>query len=205
MEIPDRWAERCTPAAGLLFIALVLIGGPVLIGGSSPAADAPGGAVSAFYADHQSRQRAGAVLLAFAFAAFLFFAGSLRGRWRRHDPVETWGTIAVAAAAVLVAGQTANASMTWALTNEPAKLAPATAQTLNVLSHDLVLTSAVGYLVFGLASGLAIIRGKGLPAWLGWAAIAIGVAFVTPVEFAAFILLLVWIAVLSVLTLRQPH
>jgi hypothetical protein len=112
---PGRWV--C--ATGLVFVALVLVGGPVLIGGSTPDASASGRAVTAFYAAHHSRQRIGAVLLTLAFVAFLFFAGMLRARWRRDDRAEAWAAVALAAAAVLVAGQTANARVTRALTDAP--------------------------------------------------------------------------------------
>ena len=81
----------------------------------------------------------------------------------------------------------------------PTHLSPAAAQTLNLLSNDMVPTSAAGFSAFGIASGLAILRGAALPGWLGWISILIGVVIVTPAEFVAAIALAVWIIIVSIL------
>jgi hypothetical protein len=59
-----------------------------LLAGSAPGANAGGAEVIAFYTDHRARERAGAIVLGFAFVAFLFFAASLRARWRKHPRAE---------------------------------------------------------------------------------------------------------------------
>jgi hypothetical protein len=195
--------ERLAPLMGLAFVALVIVGGPALER-SIPGDHASAAHVIAFYGDHRARERAGAIVLALAFAAFLFFAGALRALLRRSPGAEALAAVMFGASAVLVAGQTANEGIGYALSADPTHLAPAAAQTLGLLANDLVLTSAVGFLCFGIAAGLAILRGGALPAWLGWSAIAIGILFVIPpVEFAGFLLLLVWIAAVSVLALRR--
>jgi hypothetical protein len=53
--------------------------------------------------------------------------------------------------------------------------------------------------VFGIAAGLAILRGATLPKWLGWVAIVLGVASPTPAALVALLGLLVWIVVVSIL------
>jgi hypothetical protein len=51
-----------------------------------------------------------------------------------------------------------------------------------------------------------ILRGVQLPAWLGWISIAIGIVFVIPpIEFAGFLLFLVWVAVVSILLMREAR
>ena len=63
---------------------------------------------------------------------------------------------------------------------------------------------AVGGMVFLLAAGLSIVRHGALPTWLGWAAIVIAVASITPAGFIAFLLAALWIAGVSVmLALRE--
>ena len=71
-----RWS-RYAPLNGVLFVVLVLVGGPVLEG-SAPRSGASAAQVIAFYAAHRGRERAGVVVLALAFVAFLFFAAALR-------------------------------------------------------------------------------------------------------------------------------
>jgi hypothetical protein len=197
----DRWA-RWTPLTGVLFVVLVLVGGPVLAQ-SAPGATASSASVISFYSAHRGRERAGAVVIALAFVAFLFFAATLRSRFRRTPGQEGLSALILAAATVLVVGQSADAGITYAITEAPARLSASAAQVLNLLQNDLVVTSAIGFLSFGLAAGITIIRGADLPTWLGIAAMLIGVLFLTPLEFVAFLLLLVWIAVVSVMLIRS--
>ena len=111
----------------------------------------------------------------------------------------------LASAAVLVAGQTAGSGLIFALSDAPTRLSPAAAQALNLLSNDMVLTSSAGFSVFGIASGLAILRGASLPKWLGWVAILTGIVVVTPAEFVAVIVLAIWIVIVSILTATRNH
>ena len=66
------------------------------------------------------------------------------------------------------------------------------------------LHRAVGFLSFGVVAGIAIVRGATLPRSLGWISIAIGIRFVIPpIEFAGFLLFLIWVVVVSVLVTRR--
>jgi hypothetical protein len=196
-------SSRWMPLTGVLFVALVIVGGPVLVG-STPGARASGSRVIAFYAAHRGRERVGVFVLAFAFLAFLAFAGTIRGRLRAADRPDALTELLLPAAILLVAGQTVNEGVGFALSDAPAQLSPGAAQALNVLSNDLVVTSAVGFLSFGVVAGIAILRGASLPRWLGWISIAIGILFVIPpIEFAGFLLFLIWVAVVSVVVARR--
>jgi NADH:ubiquinone oxidoreductase subunit 6 (subunit J) len=195
--------ERGLLLTGPLFVALVAVGGPILVG-STPDRDAGPSQVIAFYAAHRTRERAGAVVLALAFVAFLFLAGTLRSRWRRFERSEPLVGVMLAAAVVAIVGQTITAGVTFTIAQAPDRLTPAAAQTLNLLGNDLVLTSALGLLAFGISAGLAILRGVELPAWLGWLAIASGILFVVPpAEVLGLLLLLVWVIAVSVLSLTR--
>jgi hypothetical protein len=198
---PERWSSLL-PLSGLVFGVLVVVGGPVLQG-STPDASASGAHVIAFYAAHRTRERLSDILLALAFAFFLLFAASLRGHLRRVASAEAFATLVLAAAAVLVAGQTAGEGIGFALANHPTHLGPGAAQALNVLENGAVLTSSVGFLVFGIAAGLAILAGAPLPRWLGWTAIVIGILFVTPAEGIAAGALFLWILAVSIVIWRS--
>ena len=197
----SRWS-RWTPLTGVVFVVLVALGGPILAG-STPGSKATGAQVISFFEAHRSRERASAVLLTLAFVVFLFFAGSVRSYLRRTPVVEGLAAVLLAGAAVLVAGQTIGSGLIFALSAAPARLSPGAAQALNLLSNNMVLTSSAGFCVFGLAGGLAILRGGLLPRWLGWVAILIGVVVVTPAEFVAVLLLAAWIIIVSILIARS--
>jgi hypothetical protein len=53
--------------------------------------------------------------------------------------------------------------------------------------------------VLVLAAGLSTVRHGGLPKWLGWAGIVIGILVFTPAGFFAFLASGVWIALASIL------
>jgi len=57
--------------------------------------------------------------------------------------------------------------------------------------------------VFGIASGLAVVRGRQLPVWLGCVAIVIGLVMATPGALIWIVGLIFWTAIVSVLTFRR--
>jgi hypothetical protein len=198
----DRW-DRTASLTGVAFAVLVAIG--AVLSGSRPGADASGQAVIAFYVKNGGRQKAADVFLAFAFVALVFFAGWLRAYFRRHTSHDALAVTAIAGAALLAAGQTTGAGLSWTLAAAPGQLLPPAAQALNAAANDMVLTSAAGWFIFSVASGLAIIRSKTLPRWLAWVSFAIAIVALTPAEFAAFLAFAVWIVIVSVLTWRRSQ
>ncbi len=198
----DRWSPRA-PLTGLVFVVLVIVGGPVLAG-STPKSGATAAKVISFYTAHRDRERAAAIVLAFAFVAFLFFAATLRARWRRAGAPEGVTALLLAAAGVLVVGESVSAGLSYALGDDPTRLGAAAAQTLNLLANDLVITSAIGFFAFGVGAGLSILAGVGLPRWLGFSALGLAILFVLPpIEFVGFLLLLIWVAIVSVMVYRH--
>jgi hypothetical protein len=196
--MPRGWS-RLAPLTGLVSAVLGVAGGAIEIFTNPPGSDASGKEVITFYSAQGGTQQLAAALLALAFVFFLFFAGSLRSHLRQSPDLEALSTIALAGAAVEVAGQTMGASYVWTLAQGAGHLESSAAQTLNALSNNAVLTNTAGVVVFGIAAGLAILRGGGLPRWLGWVAIAMGVVVVTPVEGFSFLALVIWMAIVSIL------
>jgi uncharacterized membrane-anchored protein YitT (DUF2179 family) len=193
--------RRLAPLSALVFGVLVVLGGPFMLG-STPSANASGTSVIAFYTAHRAREHAGSIVLAFAFAFFLAFVGSLADHLRRAASPSGLSALVLAAGTLFVAGQTTNFGVAFALSDAPAQLSPGAAQALNALANDLVLTSSVGGLAFGISAGLAILAGALLPRWIGWAAIAFGVLFVTPAEVVGAAGLLIWTLIVSFLVYR---
>ena len=196
----DRWV----PLTGIVFVVLVLIGGPVL-GGTTPDGTASPHDIISFYTQHQGSERASVYFLGLAFVAYLFFAAVLRSRWRRVPGTEGLATVVLVAAAIEVVGQCAGAGAVFALTTAPSSLGPDSAQALNLVANSLLVISAVGNFAFCLVAGLMILRGRGVvPAWLGWVVIVICPLFLLPgIEFVGFLVFIVWVVVMSILLLRS--
>ncbi|MBV9795440.1 MAG: hypothetical protein JO016_16045 [Actinobacteria bacterium] len=198
----DNWS-RGAALTGAAFTILVAAG--AVLSGSTPGDTASGRAVIAFYLTHAARQKAAVAFLAFAFVALIFFASWLRVYFRRQTSQDGLAVTALAGVAVLATGQTIGAGLGWTLSAAPGQLQPAAAQALNAAANDMVITSAAGWFIFSVAIGLAIIRSKALPSWLGWVSVVIAIVVVTPAEFAAFLAFAVWTLIVSVLTWRRSR
>jgi hypothetical protein len=158
-----------------------------------------------FYADNEAEQTASAILLAYGSLFLVFFSGVLRSGLRRgRSDVDGPATVAFGGGLVMAMGPLALAGTTLALTQNADALDPAAAQAIKTLGDRIfIVPLLVGQSVLLLASGVAILRGGALPSWLGWVAIVLGVVSATPVSLPAFLVTLVWIAVVAVLLARQ--
>jgi hypothetical protein len=195
--------SRLTPLTGVVFAVLAAAAFATAAG--APSTTASGGRVIAFYEAHGSSAQASDYLWMLAFAFLLLFAGSLRSFLRRAPAAEALSSLVLAGAAVLAAGAGVYFGFDYTLATTSGHLAPAAAQALNVLALKLFLPVSAGGFVFGIASGLAILRGAQLPKWLGWLAILIGLATVTPAGLAGIVALIFWTAIVSVLVWRRSE
>jgi hypothetical protein len=198
--------SRFAPLTGVL--AGVAGGFAFASANSPPGASANGADVVRFYASHESGARASDLLWAASFALTLFFAGSLRTHLCRSAVAEGLTMTGMAGAAVLAAAGTLYFNFDYALADVPTHLDDPAAQALNVLALQMALGAGVGLLVFGVSMGLAIVRCDVLPRWLGWVAIVIGIAGVTPAFIVVLPFFLLWMIVTSIAVLRRagrPH
>ena len=98
----------------------------------------------------------------------------------------------------MAVGASIFAGITFTLGDAADELPPAAILALNALNSDMFFTLAVGTAVFNLALGLAVLRHGGLPRPLGWVALVIGIASVTPLGFFAFLatgIVIVWASI----------
>src|ERR1700716_211230 len=191
----SRWA----PLTGLISAVLGVAGAAIEIVTNPPGSDATGKEVIAFYSSQGGEQLLAAALLALAFVFFLFFAGTFRSYLREVPELDGLSTIALAGAVVETAGQTIGAGYVWTLAQGAGHLDSSAAQALDALNNNAVATNTAGMIVFGIAAGLAILRGGLQPRWLGWVAIAMAVVVVTPLEGFSFLALVVWMVIVSIL------
>jgi hypothetical protein len=195
--------ELSSRTGSLTGVAAALFGaGAFASSQPAPGASAGGERVVAFYVGHQTGQQVSDTLWALAFACFVFFAGALRSHLRQGPEAGALGALTVAGAAITCAGAATFFGCDYVLASVPGSLTPAAAQALNVLAMKLFLPLAAGGVIFGIAAGLAIVRSRRLPAWLGVLALVIGIAFATPAGIAAVVALLLWSALAGVLVFR---
>jgi hypothetical protein len=180
--------------------AVLAIAGVFASGGETPNADASPAKVITYYESHSSEIKASAVLFTLAFLFFLLFCGTLRAFLRRNPANEPLATLMLVAAAVITVSAGIGGGVELGIADNIHRLAPAAAQALNVVNNEVFLPVLVAGFVFGLCSGLAILRGSLLPRWLGWVALVMAVVFVIPpVVFVGLLLLVLWSLVVSVL------
>ena len=191
------------PLTGLVAVALLITG--VFLSTKAPDTVDGGQRILDFYVDNESEQTASAILLAYSSLFLMLFAGALRSGLRRgQDDVEGPATLAFGGGLVMAVGPLILAGTTLALTQNGDALDPSAAQAINALNDRVwIIPFLVGQSVLLLASGVAILRGGALPSWLGWVAVVLGVASVTPASLPAFVVTLLWIVVVAIMLSRS--
>jgi hypothetical protein len=190
-------AKAVGPLMGIVFVVLVIVA--AVVSGETPDIDDPPGEIVSFYLDNDSSQSWAGAVLALACVAFLFFLASLR-RALRAAPGDDGGlsTAALIGGVLLVVGATIFAGITFTLGDAADELPRSAILTLNALNSDMFFPLAVGTAVFNLGLGLAVLRHRGLARPLGWLALVIGVAGITPLGFFAFLatgIVIIWASI----------
>jgi len=85
-------------------------------------------------------------------------------------------------------------------------LTASSAQTLNLLENDFFLPAVLGFALFAVLGGLAVVTGRILPVWMGWVLFAIGIgALVPPISWFAFLGTMLWVLIASIwMTVQGP-
>ena len=193
-----RGLERYAPLAGLLFVVLVVVA--VIVGGETPDADDGLAKVVKYWADNKDQAIASAIIGAYSAVALLWFAGVWRATLAAAEgPPARLANTAFGGALIGTVGWAGLIAFTFIAADTSGDVAPQVTQTFSVLQADFFFPLSIGFSVFLLASGLAMVRGAMLPAWPGWVAIVLGVLAVTPVGFFAILGMLAWIAAISVM------
>jgi hypothetical protein len=192
----DRWS-RYAPLTGVLFAVLVVVA--VFTNSSeTPEASATPAKVVLHYAAHRSEIETSGILFALAFLVLVLFAGALRSYLR--PAAEGLSALVLAGAVLMAAGALAGGGIEYGIAHNLHDLTAEMAKTLNIVSTEMFLPTLAGAFIFGLCSGLAILRGAALPNWLGWIAIVIGIAaLIPPSSFPALFAFLIWSVIVAVL------
>ncbi len=189
---PGRRALLTGAASAVLLVAAL----GVL--GETPSSDESVQHVVAFYSEHASEATSSAMLSALGAVLFLFFVGGLGSVLQRSEGPNASLAAARAGGAVAAVGMLILAGLSFTLGEASAGLEPAAVQTLNALNDNFFFPLVGGMAAFLLATGLAMVRSRALPQWLGWLALAVGVAVFTPLGPVAFLASLAWVLLASI-------
>ena len=185
---------------GLGFLVLAIAA--IAFGGGEPPnpSDDSVEEIVEFYVDNDSQIWISALLQTLAAALIVFFGGYLRKVLHAAEgPGHMLSNVVLAGATILATGIAIDATINIALVESVEDIEPGGVQALSALWENDFLPIALGGFVFVLAAGISIVRHGALPKWLGWVAIVLGIASMTPAGFFAFILVALWMAVVSVM------
>jgi hypothetical protein len=203
MQRDAKWSW-VLPATGIVFVALVVA--VFAISGEGPdATKKTAQEVVKFYEDNDTSQTVSAFLTVPAAALFLFFAGF----WRRvlrdaEGPRGVLSGVAFAGAIVVSTSFAIVGTLVLALTDLADDMAPSAIQAINGIVWDWYTPLLAGMATFLLASGIGAASSRALPLWLGWVAVILGIATLSPVGFFGMLGGLAWVVVVSILLIARP-
>lgn len=187
--------EALAPLTGIAFLVLAIVSFSVI--GEPPDADSAPDEIVQFYLDDKDAIVLGAVLSTVAALFLVFFANHLRRVFAEAGSATVSATVLVGGAIIAV-GAAFDATILIAIAEAADEIDATSVQTLQALWDNDFLPVALGVQVFLISSGIAAIRTRALPVWLGWVALLLAVVGFTPIGFAAFLGAALWIAVVSI-------
>jgi hypothetical protein len=211
----DRW-ERLAALTGVA--VGVLFFGAIALVGDAPKANAPGGQVAGYFAEHRSSLLAGLYLEGLAAVAMMWFFGVVRSALGRAEGASgRLANVALVAGAVQ-AGLYILSSGFWGalayMSNQTADAVTATAfYRLGAVAFQV---GALPFAVALFSIALVGLRSRVLPVWLTWVTALFGVVAVVvraipeetygPERFGrvAFLLVPLWFAALGIVLARRP-
>jgi hypothetical protein len=192
---------RLAPLSGIVFVAVMI--GVISFEGEEVDASASADEILAYWAERADTRLLVASLASVALLFLLTFAASLRGALRAREPSEASASaVSFAGAIVAASGLALSATATLAASRAGGDGSADAVVALNGLVDVGWLPITAGFAVMLLASGVGGLRSGALPKVMCWAALVLGVAFLTPAGIVAFLITPLWIIAASVLLFR---
>ncbi len=196
----SAWLSKWAPAAGVLAGVLVAIA--FFAGPNSPGDNATGGQIIAWYGSHHTSDFAFDLLGGLAVLFLLLFAVGLVRQVRTGDRWLAQG--ALAGAVFGGVGLLTSIGFDTILAQDHNHLTLASAQTLGLLENDFFLPILVGFALFGMLTGLAVVVGRILPKWMGWVMFVFGLACLAgPAGFFGLLAVMLWVLVAGIWMVKQ--
>jgi hypothetical protein len=199
--------DRLGPLAGIVAIALFVLGVVMIESANPPGEKASPAEYLAYYQNEDRSILWGGVVFQLGAVFFLWFLGVLRARLvaaegllaRLSATAFAGGIVAVTCALLLPA-----ADMSGALSKD--ELTPDAAVVFNNFSDTFFLGAEFGAAVLVAAAGLVILGTRALPRWLGWVSLVLAlVLLIAPIGWAGLIFgLPIWTVLVSLLLILRP-
>jgi hypothetical protein len=190
--------ERFAPLTGIVAVVLFVVA--AVISGETPSSDDSTREVVEFWTDEEDSQIWSSVIAAWGTVFLVWFGGSVRAALRGAE-VQPGRISAVAFAGfiMMAVGILAFCGIAFAAAETAGDVPPEVTQTFSVLNSDFFFILAGGTALTLLASGIAIVRFGGLPRWVGYVGLVLGIVALTPVGFFAFLASGIWFIIVSIL------
>jgi hypothetical protein len=196
----SAWLSKWAPVSGVLAGVLVAIA--FFASPNTPGDNATGTQVIAWYQSHHKADFAFDIMAGLAVLFLMFFAVALVRQVRTGDRWLAHG--ALAAAAFGGVAFLTSIGFDAVLAQDHNHLTIASAQTLNLLDNDFFLPILVGFALFGILTGLAVVVGRILPKWMGWVMFAFGIVCLAgPIGFYGLLATLLWVLVAGIWMVKQ--
>ncbi|MDX1616629.1 MAG: hypothetical protein R3300_20140 [Candidatus Promineifilaceae bacterium] len=198
---------KLAPLSGIIMVVLWLAG-IVLIPGGFSYTLTPDQAWQAFSAN-PGRVQAGALLAGwYSVVFFIAFAGSVFDALRRAEAKEgPFAAIGFGGAVVSAFAFAAANGLLWMAGNRAGRPGGVSVE-YAVVMNDLYSALLANVLSVGLAaflggSGIAALRTRTFPAWLGWVSVVFGVGLLSPIHWIFEGLFTIWVIVVSLLIYKR--
>jgi hypothetical protein len=196
--MPERGLKRYAPLTGVVFVVLVVLA--VVIGGETPDNSDSQREIVKFWKDNDSAQIWSSAIGAWATVFFVWFAATLRSVLRRFEEGPSrLSAICFGGGLIGAAGLFSGLSFSFAAADSVDDVPPVVTQTLTILNNEFFFPIAGGFGLFFLAAGILTVTRRALPVWLGWLAIVIGIACITPAGFFALLAGAIWVVIAGIL------
>ena len=190
------WLSKWGPLAGVVS-ALLIVVAFAASGTGTPGDNSTGPQVIRWYTANHGRAVVGDVLVGLAMFFLVAFAATLARHVRRGDRWIAAG--AVGGAGVAAVGLTALLGFDLVLATDTKDLTSTSAQTLILLENDFFLPAVLGFALFGVLGGLAVVAGRILPVWMGWVLFAVGIAaLIPPISWFAMLATALWVLIAGI-------
>jgi len=208
----ERWA-RFAPLTGALAVILWVVSVVIIEAvADTPDDEASPADIASYYNEDANSILIAGYLFMLGAAVFIWFLGSLRARLAAAEggvqrlTAVVFGT-GIALAAMLMASQAPNVGAALVPESTDAEIDAGSARAFWDIGDGFFVAATAVLAIFFLASGVAILRTRSLPAWLGIATLVLGVvALIAPIGWAVLLFAFpVWVlVVVAVLMANRP-
>ena len=201
MNTPSRSVQRLG-ALGLVYAVLYVVANALTLNVPQAGAGAP--QVIAYFSSHFATMTASIFLTIAGSVVLIFFLCSLRRALDLTSESRVLSSVVTAGGAVYAAGLLVDALLTNALLDAGHYHDAAAASAINVIAANDWVPVVAGLSAVALGTGVVALRGGGLPRWLAWASIVLGVLAVAgPLGAAALLITPLWSVAVGI-TLMRP-